>query len=114
VWDAVASIAIGILLMGIGLVVNRETQSLLLGESASPEVQAAIRDALLSTPGIAGVVDLRTIHLSPDDLVVAAGVTVDAAHVSGITQAILEAKVRAGAAVPFRTVIYLEPRGPTS
>ena len=36
-WDALASIAIGLLLMGIGLVVNRETQSLLLGESASDD-----------------------------------------------------------------------------
>src|SRR5206468_313925 len=36
IWDAAASIGIGVLLMGVGLVVNRETQSLLLGESASP------------------------------------------------------------------------------
>ena len=77
IWDAIASIAIGVLLMAIGLVVNRETQSLLLGESATPAVQASIREAIVGTVGIAGVVNLRTIHLSPDDLVVAAGVMVD-------------------------------------
>ena len=44
IWDAIASIAIGILLMAIGLVVNRETQSLLVGEAAAVDVVATIRD----------------------------------------------------------------------
>ena len=111
IWDAVASIAIGLLLMGIGMVVNRETQSLLLGESATADVEATIRGTIASTAGIAGVVDLRTIHLSPDDLVVAAGIIVDpATDISVITQAIVDAEQRVRAAVPFRTVIYLEPR----
>ena len=112
-WDAVASIAIGILLMAIGLVVNRETQSLLLGESATGEVEAGIRDAITSTDGIAGVIELRTIHLGPDDLVIAAGVVVDpSTDALVLAQAIVEAKARVRAAVPFRTVIYLEPRTP--
>jgi len=111
VWDALASIAIGLLLMAIGLVVNRETQSLLLGESATGEVEAAIRAAIKGTPGIDAVVNLRTIHLGPDDLVVAAAIVVapetTAAVIAG---AIEDAEARVRAAVPFRTVIYLEPR----
>ena len=111
VWDAIASIAIGVLLMAIGLVVNRETQSLLLGESATPEVQASIRTAITGTPGIDGVIELRTIHLGPDDLVIAAGIvvaaTIDAAVIAA---AIVDAEARVRAAVTFRTVIYLEPR----
>ena len=109
-WDAVASIAIGILLMAIGLLVNRETQSLLLGESATEEVVAAIHDAIANTDGIEGVVDLRTIHLGPDDLVVAAGIVVDPDRdATDITRSIVDAEARVRAAVPFRTVIYLEP-----
>jgi cation diffusion facilitator family transporter len=111
VWDAVASITIGVLLMAIGLVVNRETQSLLLGESATEEVVTAIRDAIAHTAGISGVVELRTIHLGPDDLVVAAAIIVDAAEsTAGIARSIDDAKVHIRAAVPFRTVIYIEPR----
>jgi cation diffusion facilitator family transporter len=111
VWDAIASIAIGVLLMAIGLVVNRETQSLLLGESATPEVQASIRAAITGTPGIDGVVELRTIHLGPDDLVIAAGIVVAAAiDAAAIAVAIVDAEARVRAAVTFRTVIYLEPR----
>jgi cation diffusion facilitator family transporter len=111
VWDAIASMAIGVLLMAIGLVVNRETQSLLLGESATEVVVAEIREAIATTPGILSVVDLRTIHLGPDDLVVAAGIVVDpGADAMAIARSIVDAKERTRATVPFRTVIYIEPR----
>jgi cation diffusion facilitator family transporter len=111
VWDALASIAIGLLLMAIGLVVNRETQSLLLGESATREVEASIHDAIATTPGIEAVVNLRTIHLGPDDLVIASGFVVSvASDAVSIAGAIVEAEARIKSAVPFRTVIYLEPR----
>lgn len=109
-WDALASIAIGFLLMAIGLAVNRETQSLLVGESASDGDVASIRDAIGATEGIEAVVDLRTIHLGPDDLVVAAGIIVDPGwDAAALAGSIVEAKARVRAAVPFRTVIYLEP-----
>ncbi len=110
-WDALAAIAIGGLLMTIGLLVNRETQSLLIGESAAVEVVEAIRQAIASTDGVEAVVDLRTIHVGPDDLVIAAVITVDPTQTAiGITRAIVEAKARVRRVAPFRTVIYLEPR----
>lgn len=110
-WDAAASIAIGVLLMAIGLLVNRETRSLLLGESATDEVVAAIRDAIATTAGIQSVIDLRAIHLGPDDLVVAAGILVDPGLTAAdVTRSIVAAERRVQDAVPFRTVIYLEPR----
>jgi cation diffusion facilitator family transporter len=114
-WDGMASIAIGILLMAIGLVVNRETQSLLLGESATDEVVGAIRAAIASTPGIQGVADLRTIHIGPDDLVIAVGIVVDpATDATRIARSIVEAKTRIQDVVPFRTVVSIEPRLPTA
>ncbi|TME32076.1 MAG: cation transporter [Chloroflexi bacterium] len=110
-WDAVAAIAIGLLLMAIGLLVNRETQSLLIGESAAPEVVEAIRQAIGSTDGVKAVVDLRTIHVGPDDLVVAAGIVVDpTTSATEIARAIVEAEARVRRVAPFRTVMYLEPR----
>jgi cation diffusion facilitator family transporter len=110
-WDAAASIAIGVLLMAIGTVVNRETESLLVGEAATTEVVGAIREAIANTAGIDQVVELRTIHVGPDNLVVAAGIVVDPAlDATGVANAIVEAEARVRAAAPFRTVIYLEPR----
>jgi cation diffusion facilitator family transporter len=110
-WDALASIAIGILLMAVGLIVNRETQSLLVGESATTEVVDAIREAIAGTSGIEAVLDLRTVHVGPDDLAVAADIVVDPTQDAGaITLAIAEAEARVREVAPFRTVIYLEPR----
>ncbi len=110
-WDAIASIAIGILLMAIGLVVNRETQSLLVGEAAAVEIVRAIRDAIADTEGIDGVRELRTIHVGPDDLVVAAGVWVNREQsAAAISQSIETAERRVRDVVPFRTVVIIEPR----
>jgi cation diffusion facilitator family transporter len=110
-WDALASIGIGILLMAIGLLVNRETQSLLVGESAAVEIVTAIRDAIASSNGIDGVRELRTIHIGPDDLVVVAGVWVDASRsASAISRSIDEAERRVRAVAPFRTIVTIEPR----
>ena len=110
-WDSIASIAIGFLLMAIGLLVNRETQSLLVGESATTEVVAAIRSEIARTPGVEGVVDLRTIHIGPDDLVVAARIAFDPTLTAAdIVQAIIDAEARVRDVAPLRTLIYLEPR----
>ena len=111
IWDAMASIAIGLLLMAIGLVVNRETQSLLIGESASDALVAWIRGAIAVTDGIDGVRELRTIHVGPDDLVVAVGVWVDgASSATAITRSIDTAERRVLEVSPFRTVVSIEPR----
>lgn len=110
-WDAVASIAIGILLMAVGVVVNRETQSLLVGEAAAVDVVARIRDAIASTEGIEGVRELRTIHIGRDDLVVAAGVWVDgASDAAVISRSIDQAERRVREVAPFRTLVSIEPR----
>ena len=111
VWDAIASIAIGLLLMAIGLVVNRETQSLLVGESAAADVVATIRDAIVTTDGIDGVRELRTIHIGPEDLVVVAGVWIDpASSATAVSRSIDAAERRVQEVAPFRTVVSIEPR----
>jgi cation diffusion facilitator family transporter len=111
VWDALASIAIGVLLMAIALIVNRETQSLLVGESATDEVVASIRKAITSTNGLDGIAELRTIHVGPEDLVIAAAVWVDPGRsAKDIARAIDEAKRHVRDVMPFRTVISIEPQ----
>jgi cation diffusion facilitator family transporter len=110
-WDALASIAIGLLLMAVGLVVNRETQSLLVGEAAAVEVVATIKDAIAGTEGIDGVRELRTIHIGPDDLVVAAGIWVSPRQsATAISRSIDAAEARVREVTPFRTVVSIEPR----
>lgn len=66
VYDAVASILIGVLLVGVGGILGRETWSLLLGESASAEVVESIRATARAEPGVRDVTLPRTMHLGPD------------------------------------------------
>ncbi|MDF1702266.1 MAG: cation diffusion facilitator family transporter [Planctomycetota bacterium] len=70
VWDGIGSITIGLLLTAMALLLARETQSLLIGEAASPETAAKVREVILADEAIAGLVYLRTLHLGPDELLV--------------------------------------------
>lgn len=108
-WDALGTAGIGLLLVVIAVVLALETKSLLLGESATADDVRKVEAALVGD-GVASVIHLRTLHLGPEELLVAAKIEVDAADdASSITRAIDDAEARVRAAVPIATVIYLEP-----
>src|SRR5690348_15165106 len=71
-FDAIGSIGIGLLLGTIAVVLAVETKSLLIGEAATPEEQDAIRTVIEASPEVRRIIHLRTEHLGPDDLLVAA------------------------------------------
>ncbi|WP_263729263.1 cation diffusion facilitator family transporter [Cellulomonas sp. SG140] len=108
-WDAVGTAGIGLLLVLIAAVLAVETTSLLLGEAASAADVAAVRAALVGD-GVASVIHLRTLHLGPEELLVAAKIEVTADDsAADIAAAIDAAEVRVRSAVPIARVIYLEP-----
>lgn len=108
-WDAAGTACIGILLVLIAIVLALETSSLLLGESATSADVAAIRTALVGE-GVASVIHLKTLHLGPEELLVAAKIEVTAtADGASIARAIDAAEERVRAAVPIAGSIYLEP-----
>jgi len=73
-WDAVASMAIGTLLVGVAVVLALENYSLLLGEAAPAAVEARIRRFVREDDDVLDVVDLRTMHMGPREILVALGV----------------------------------------
>ena len=77
-WDALGTIVIGVLLTAISVVLASEMKSLLIGEGAAEGDRARILAALETHPRITRVLHLRTQHLGPDDLLVAAKVEFDA------------------------------------
>ena len=109
-WDALGSVAIGLLLGAIAAVLAVEMRSLLLGEAASPDAVAAIRRALETSPPLRRVIHLRTEHLGPDELLVGVKVELDQTlTVQGIAEAIDAIEARVRAACPIARVIYVEP-----
>jgi cation diffusion facilitator family transporter len=109
-WDGVGSLGIGILLVGVAIVLVIEMGSLLVGEAARPEVVERIRRTIDTFPTVQRCIHLRTEHLGPDEIVVAAKVEFDpdltVAELAATIDA-LEVDIRK--AEPRATLIFVEP-----
>ena len=77
VWDGGASIAIGVLLVVVAIKLAMDSRELLIGRAADPAVQQLIREEIESRPGVDALLDLRTMHMGPDSLIVAARVALN-------------------------------------
>jgi cation diffusion facilitator family transporter len=109
-WDGVGSLGIGVLLAVAAAILAVEIKSLLIGESASPEMQQMILAALEDGPELRRVIHLRTVHIGPDTLLVAAKIAVpDSYSAAQVAAAIDTAERRVRTAVPIARTIYLEP-----
>ena len=109
-WDGAGSLAIGVLLAGVAVILAMETKSLLIGESASAEVERAIVAALEAGPEVERVIHLRTLHMGPESLLVAAKIAVRRSARAGTVAAGIDAaEQRVRRAVPIAEMIYLEP-----
>jgi cation diffusion facilitator family transporter len=109
-WDGAGSLAIGVLLGCVAAVLAVEMKSLLIGESASAEVERAIVAALEAGPEVERVIHLRTLHMGPESLLVAAKIAIGAADSAALVAAGIDAaERRVRSAVPIAETIYLEP-----
>jgi cation diffusion facilitator family transporter len=61
-WDALGSIAVGVLLMMVAFVVIREVKAMITGESAAPETHAAIKAHIEARPEVERVLHLITLQ----------------------------------------------------
>src|SRR5690606_16776036 len=110
IWDGLGTAAIGLLLVAIAIVLAVEVKSLLLGESASAEHVRRIEAAIAGVEDVDGIIHMRTMHLGPEELLVAAKIAVDAQDDAGrVVLAINEAEARVREAVPIARLIYIEP-----
>jgi cation diffusion facilitator family transporter len=109
VWDGVATIAIGVLLGLIAVVLIIEMKSLLIGEGAGPELLATIVREL-EGGNVERVIHIRTQYLGPEEILVAAKLAFAGTDsVADVARSIDEAEVRVRTAVPSARLIYLEP-----
>lgn len=110
--DAVGSIVIGALLCTIGVLLARDTKSLLIGESATPEMRRHAAQVMLGTPGVEAVTKMVTMHLGPDMIVVALKVRFTRGmSVEECERVIDELEARVRAEIPAMKRIFVEPDG---
>lgn len=109
VWDAVATVGIGLLLVVIAVILIIETKSLLIGEGAAPSVLRTIVSEL-ERGSVQRVIHIRTQYLGPEELLVAAKIALTPElSITDVAQAINDAEARVRAKVPVARLIYLEP-----
>jgi cation diffusion facilitator family transporter len=109
-WDAAGSVVIGVLLIAIAVVLMIEMKGLLVGEAASGADLAAITGALAAGPGVREIVHLKTQHIGPDEILVAAKVEFDAAlSFEELIESIDATEVLVREATPAARLIYIEP-----
>ncbi|SON59557.1 Zinc transporter ZitB [Mycobacterium simulans] len=109
-WDALSTLAIGVLLGGIAVVLIVETHSLLIGEGATSKQCNMIRSALQHAKHVDGVIDMRTQYLAPDELLVGAKVAFGPdMEWRTVADVIRNAEARVREAVPAVRVVYIQP-----
>jgi cation diffusion facilitator family transporter len=109
-WDGLGTIAIGVLLIAVAVVLGMETSSLLVGEGATSADLAKITAAITDGPEVDRIIHAKTLYLGPDELLVAAKVSMaPGVPLSDVSERIDVVEARIRAAVPVARVIYLEP-----
>ncbi|MDG4833086.1 cation diffusion facilitator family transporter [Solwaraspora sp. WMMD1047] len=109
-WDAAGTAMIGLLLVAIAIVLAIETKSLLLGEAGSVADLARIEQAITGGPEVERIIHMKTLHLGPDELLVAAKIAVRPTEAADeLSDGIDAVEARIRDAVPIARVIYLEP-----
>jgi cation diffusion facilitator family transporter len=109
-FDGMGSILIGVLLGILALLLSVEMQSLLIGESAEPELEESIHALLAGSRDVKRVIHMRTVHLGPEDLMVAAKLEFDAGlDVPSLCERIDEAERNVRERVPIARLLFIEP-----
>ena len=109
-WDAYGTIAIGVLLVVIATVLVFEMKSLLIGESALAPMRRTIIEVIEGTEDINCVLHMRTQHIRPDELLIAAKVQLrPGLDTAGVAAVINQAERRLREAISIECMIYLEP-----
>ena len=110
IFDAIGTAMIGILLVLVAITLAVETKSLLLGEAAGPDSISRIEAALAGTPGVDRIIHMKTMHMGPEEILVAAKIGVRGSDsAESVAEAINRAEVNIREAEPMVTSLYLEP-----
>ena len=109
VFDGISALCIGVLLCAIAVFLAGKMASMLIGESAGKEVETQLRNAVGHNETFQTIIHLRTLHLGPDELLVALKVAVPSdAQAQDVAAETDAAEKRIRAAVPEAKYIFVE------
>jgi len=74
IYDGIASIIIGIMLLFLGLFLIQDSKELLIGEAVSPAMYSEIIEIIRSCPEVKEIVKLKTMHLTPNEILICADI----------------------------------------
>ena len=110
VWDGGASIAIGALLVAVAVKLGMDSKDLLIGRAASPEIERLIREEIESRPGVDALLELLTMHVGPDGLIVAARVALnDELGADEAEDLADEVDSRLSERLPLQPYVFIDP-----
>lgn len=110
VWDGVASLCIGVLLVYVAWVLGHANAELLIGRPLPEEMRAAVRAELLADPHVVAVLELTTLLQGPKEALVAAKVDFrDVSTAGDIEQACDRMARRVQERFPAISRVYLDP-----
>ena len=108
-WDAVGSISIGVLLVLVAILVGVEVKSLLVGQSAEPQVVAQLRAHLEAQPQVAQLYNLVTQQLGGEIMLAVKARMQPAASDVALIEAINAVERQLRTAFPQLRWIFFEP-----
>lgn len=109
-WDGIGTLAIGVLLVLISIVLTVEMKSLLIGEAATMPTIAKLTAAVGSVPSVNRIIDLKTQHIGPEELLIAAKIEFDRSLSNPeMSDAVDQVEAALRGAVELSMQIYLEP-----
>jgi len=109
-FDQISALLIGLMLMGFALALAWENKRLLLGESLQPDVEAELREIVRTYPGVASIVDFRTVYFGPEQVLLTADVQFEnGMETDEIDDAITTIEEKLSATGHGLQKIYIEP-----
>ena len=109
-WDGLASILIGLLLVVVAYSLGQQNKRALIGEALPQAAQEAIRDTIVDSPGVDSLIEMLTMRMSPEEVLVAARVDLDDSFtVDELEQASEEVERRVREAHPEVRHVFLDP-----
>ena len=109
-WDGLASVLIGLLLVGVAYSLGQQNKRALIGQALPADVQKAIARTITESPGIDSLVELLTMRMSPTEVLVAARVDLDDESTGGqLEQYAEQVEQRVRSTHPEVRHVFLDP-----